>query len=425
MILGAGLTGLSTAWHLRSGYRLLERAGDVGGLCVTREDRGYRFDVTGHLLHLRDRGIRRWIESLLGGRLLRIDRRARIFSHGVHTRYPFQANTFGLPPRVACECLLGFVRAWAARGRGPEPADFEGFILRHFGEGIARRFMIPYNRKIWGVHPREMSTAWTRRFVPKPDLEDVVAGAVGLDRPELGYNAEFLYPKLGIGELPAAIHRTLERKAETSVRVRSIDWRRRIVHAAGEAIPYRALVSTIPLPTLVSLLADPPARVRAAASGLRHVGLRYLDVAMERAPGNDFHWTYVPERRFPFYRVGAYSNFSAALAPRGAGSLYVEMTSRAPAPAARLAGRAIPGLIEMGLLRRASDVRFVRARWIPHAYVVYDHRWERAVGMLHPFLEENGIFSRGRYGRWEYSSMEDALLAGREAAARTMEAIDR
>ena len=55
--------------------------------------------------------------------------------------------------------------------------------------------MIPYNEKLWGVHPREITAAWCSRFVPLPKLEQVIAGAVGAGPPELGYNQSFLYPK--------------------------------------------------------------------------------------------------------------------------------------------------------------------------------------------------------------------------------------
>ena len=57
--------------------------------------------------------------------------------------------------------------------------------------------MIPYNEKIWGVHPREITAAWCSRFVPLPNLEQVIAGAVGAGPPEMGYNQSFLYPKAG------------------------------------------------------------------------------------------------------------------------------------------------------------------------------------------------------------------------------------
>jgi hypothetical protein len=36
-------------------------------------------------------------------------------------------------------------------------------------------------------------------------------------------------------------------------------------------------------------------------------------------------------------------------------------------------------------------------------------------------LERRGIYSIGRYGRWEHTSMEDAISQGRQTAARLME----
>ena len=43
--------------------------------------------------------------------MVEVERRARIFSHGATTLYPFQANLFGLPPEVVKECLLGVIEA--------------------------------------------------------------------------------------------------------------------------------------------------------------------------------------------------------------------------------------------------------------------------------------------------------------------------
>ena len=144
----------------------------------------------------------------LGGDHLEIQRRSKIWSFGRYTRYPFQANTFGLPPEVAYECVKGFIDAHFAPAQ-PDPENFEDFCLQHFGPGISRHFMIPYNARLWGVHPREITSAWCQRFVPLPKLSDVIAGAVGMNDRELGYNTSFVYPRLGIGELPKAMQREL------------------------------------------------------------------------------------------------------------------------------------------------------------------------------------------------------------------------
>jgi protoporphyrinogen oxidase len=417
-ILGAGLTGMSAAHHLAEAgvpYRLFERASRVGGHCITREDGGYRFDVTGHLLHLRDAAMRALALGWIGGDYVEIERRSMIFSSGVYTRYPFQANTFGLPPAVANECLLGFLKAHFAAEK-KAPANFEEFCLAHFGEGISRHFMLPYNARLWGVDPREITADWCSRFVPLPKLEDVVAGAVGLNDRELGYNARFVYPRLGIGVLSEGLGRSLRRPAELEREVTAIDTRARTVTVSGEVVGWDALVSTLPLRVLVERIVDAPDAVREAAARLRCTHLFYLDVALSEPAGKPLHWVYVPEAKYPFYRVGCYSNFSAALAPEGGSSLYVELADRAAPDMAELLPRVAAGLVELGLIRAPEAIRFARLRRIEHAYVVFDHAYFEALDVVRPWLASRGVLSVGRYGGWNYSSMEDALLFGRDAA---------
>ncbi len=420
-ILGAGLTGMSVAHHLKGDFQVHERLTHAGGHAITIFREGWRFDRTGHLLHLRDAAIRRWVEELLPGRLVDVERRSRVFSHGVYTRYPYQANTYGLPPKVAYECLRGYLTALAALPQVGDPANFEEFCLKYFGEGFSRHFMIPYNEKLWGVHPREITPDWCQRFVPRPDLEDVLAGAVGLNDRELGYNASFLYPRQGIGELTDALQRSLAGAIRFGHAPRAVNWRtRRLLFDDGE-LPYEVLVSTAPLDVLVSLLLDPPAALVNAGRRLVCNPLWYLDVALDVPCGVDLHWAYVPEERFPFYRVGCYSNFSAEMAPPGKAGLYVELSSREPPDMTSLGPVVAAGLIEMGIIRRSEDIRFVEARRIDHAYVVFNHDYYAALETIRAFLEEHGILSCGRYGAWTYSSMEDALLSGREAATRARE----
>lgn len=418
LVLGAGLAGLSASAHLRKlgvPHRVLERAGRVGGLAVTQEEAGYRFDRTGHLLHLRDPELDRWVRDLLGaGAYLEIERRSVVYSHGVVSRYPFQANVHGLPPEVAYRCTLGFVRAHF----DPAPREvrtFEDFCLRHFGEGISEAFMIPYNQKLWGVHPREISADWCDRFVPQPSLEDVLKGAFGVGRSELGYNTRFLYPRLGIGELARSL---AERAGQIDLdhEVTAVDLARRTVRAAGEEVPFGTLVSSLPLDALCARLVDAPPEIQAAAAKLRATSLHYVDLALNTPCEMPWHWVYVPEARYPFYRVGAYSNFSAAMAPTHKGSLYVELASREAPDLKALLPELAAALVDMGLIRAPEAIRFARARTIEHAYVIYDEARAAAVATLRGWLADQGVHLVGRYAKWEYAAMEDALADGKLAA---------
>jgi protoporphyrinogen oxidase len=426
VILGGGLTGISTAVHLRSPWVLFEREDRLGGHARTDEHDGYRFDKTGHWLHLRDAGVKQMVEEILPGQMTPIARRAKIFSHGVLTRFPFQANLHGLPPEVVKECLLGVIEAkvaGAGRGAeagGDEPKNFEEYCLRHFGAGISKHFMIPYNEKLWGVPPREITAAWCSRFVPLPNVDQIVAGAVGAGPPEMGYNVSFLYPKAGGIETFARALQTRMRTESGRVHTRTspdvIDWRRREVVAGGERVPYRALVASIPLPELLRRMPDLPPEIEAHAARLRCTTLRYLNIASRAKPPADWHWIYVPETKYPFYRVNVFSSAMPTMAPAGGASICVEMSDRGPIGEATLRDT-VAALVASGALTSAEDVLYADRKEIQYAYVVFDDHYYPATRAIFSFLEANAIYPRGRYGAWTYNAMEDCVIAGREVAA--------
>jgi protoporphyrinogen oxidase len=431
VILGGGLTGISAAVHLKSPWVLFEKERRLGGHARTDERDGYRFDKTGHWLHLRDPAIKQMVAEMLPGQMAPVERKARIFSNGVLTRYPFQANLHGLPPEVIKECLLGVIEANAAaaaaavlsgaRGAAaPEPKNFEEYCLRHFGAGISKHFMIPYNERLWGVPPREITAAWCSRFVPLPNLEQMVAGAVGAGPSEMGYNVSFLYPTSGgIETFTRALQTRIPMangQVHTETSPDAIDYARREVVVGGERIPYRAVVASIPLPELLRRMPGLPPDIEQHAARLRCTTLRYLNVAARRKPPADWHWIYVPEKKYPFYRVGIFSNAMPSMAPPGAASLYVELADRAPVSEAALRG-SIAALVEAGALASPDDVVFADPKEIQYAYVVFDDHYYAATGAIFHFLESHGIYPRGRYGAWTYNAMEDCVLAGREVAA--------
>jgi protoporphyrinogen oxidase len=421
VILGGGLTGISTAYHLRRPWLLLEKEARLGGHARTDETRGFHFDKTGHWLHLRDPYIKSLVAELLPDQLVPVERKARIFSHGVLTRYPFQGNLAGLPAEVVSECLIDFVRAHEDPKSKEPPKNFEDFCLKRFGAGISRHFMIPYNQKLWGVHPREITAEWCSRFVPIPKLEDVIKGAVGDVPPEIGYNVSFLYPRSGGIETltRALVARMSGGEVQLSTPLEKVDLAARTVTYGGETTPWRALVATIPLPELVARLADCPRDIEEAAGKLRCTPVRYLNVATKSSPKADFHWIYVPEEKFPFYRVGIYTNAVPAMAPPGRGSLYVELSDRGPMPRVDdIMPDVAQALAAAGAINGADDVLFAEIKELKYAYVVFDDNYYSSVEKLIKYFESNDVFPRGRYGSWIYNAMEDSLLAGRDIALR-------
>lgn len=443
LVLGAGLTGLSTAYHLgdRPGgappYRLVEREAEPGGLARSVDADGFVFDFTGHLLHLRDDGIKALVARLVPDGFERHARRAFVFSKGVLTPYPFQANTYGLPADVIRECIEGFVETLieearygkagaggtasaAGQARAAEAApSFHDWVLRTFGAGIARHFMFPYNEKLWQRDLREVTSDWVAWSIPRPALRDVLAGALGRSETAFGYNPQFLYPRAdGIRLLPRAFLPHV-RPPELGKRAVAVDLVRRTVRFAdGETVGYRTLVSTIPLPELIAMATPVPDALRDAASRLDYVSVCNANVGLEGASVPDAHWVYFPEPAFPFYRMGIPSNLSRGIVPPGAVALSFEASyRRGRAPGADFEEAALAAAEAAGLVRGPYRRLTSRTLHIEYGYVVFDEHRRRHLPALLEFLSAHGVVSTGRYGAWEYSSMEDAIRHGREAAA--------
>jgi protoporphyrinogen oxidase len=80
---------------------------------------------------------------------------AYTLSDFAHIPDPFQNNISQLP----MDCLDGLITAAETRHKQPDakPKDFDQWIVRNMGEGIADLFMRPYNFKVWGVPPSQVS----------------------------------------------------------------------------------------------------------------------------------------------------------------------------------------------------------------------------------------------------------------------------
>lgn len=145
VIIGAGPTGLSAAYHLGEGAVLIEKNASVGGWCRSIHDHGFTFDHAGHIMFSNDPYVLELYDTLLGPNLHWQNREAWVYSKQVYTRYPFQGALYGLPPKVITECIMGAVEARyglsGARTAAGGAAHTAG--TETFGSGAVQKFPGP------------------------------------------------------------------------------------------------------------------------------------------------------------------------------------------------------------------------------------------------------------------------------------------
>jgi UDP-galactopyranose mutase len=475
VVIGAGPTGLSAAYHLGRNSILLEQADRVGGWCRSIEDNGFTFDMAGHIMFSNDPYVHEMYQLLLGDNVHWQDREAWIYSKNVFTRYPFQGALYGLPPEVIKECIVGAIEARfgsltakkpaADKGinddyTGPErrgmfeplmkangsrkprtytgaerrlnahkgsPKNFEEFIYKVWGRGIAKHFAIAYNQKLWAVPLEEMETSWLGGRVPLPNLEEMIEGALSPSPKPMGPNARFGYPLRGgfqalmNGFLP---HLKGELRLQTRV-VAVSPSRHTVTLSDGTVVPYEFLISTMPLPALIQVMGkEAPDEVRKAAGGLRHVSVRCVNIGVGRENLTEKHWIYYPEDPV-FHRIFVQGNASPHCNPPGGFGLTCEITySEAkplPCDGEALIQRCIEDCHRVGFFQPGDPIRAANQVDMPVAYVVYDHDRARNVSVIREWLSAQDIVLAGRYAEWEYYNSDHAFIAGKKAAEQVAE----
>lgn len=428
IIAGAGLTGLSASYHLErqhfSDFSILEKESVAGGLLRSHTQNGFTFDYTGHLLHIGDPYFKAFIEDVAG--LTSFDyvqRKTFVYSHNMFTAYPFQSNLYGLPTEVIIECIEGFINR---KKRMHNPDNFYEWVLKHFGEGFAKHFFVPYNEKILAYPIKKVHHSWTGRFVPSTTLKDLLKGALKpRDVDASGYNSSFYYPhKGGIQFLIECIKKNIAAQARTTTPITEVNVSTKTITTYdGKKENYSALISTMPLDELLGIITGPGSeRLRALKEKLLCNSVLNFNIGFKNPPDLDKHWIYYPEKKYPFYRLGFWHSISSTAVPEGHGALYGELSfhpSQKKIDTTSLLENAITQALDLFNIKE-SDIVIRKNLLLKHAYVTYDQWREKNIAAIHQELNNLNIYSTGRFGGWKYSSMQEAVLDGKDVATAVL-----
>lgn len=380
LIIGGGITGLTVARLLQlsgvDNIHILEAAPVPGGLCRTREIDGHVLDTGGgHFLCTKHPEVYDFVFSHLPKtEFNHFTRVSKVAIEGHEIDYPLENNLWQLPPDLCARYLASVTQNGEARGL-PAPAHFEAWIRWKLGDRIADAYMMPYNRKIWGVSPEEMDIDWLHK-IPRLDLAEITRACQSrqADPAAMPSHAGFYYPKRGGFQrvfdaiaAPVIDHlecsspvERIERVGDTLV----VNGRHRARHVINTA-PWHALAS--------SPVFD--AATRADIASLRN---NQVVVSLHQEPRHpDAHWLYQPDESLPHHRSFFIHNFAPHSRPDG---VYRETNHK----------RWSPGRGE------------IYAENNPYAYPIPTLGWAAAISRILAAAQPLDIHGVGRWGQWQY-----------------------
>ena len=415
LIVGAGVAGLGAGLAAREcglDFQLVEAAERPGGLVQTDELDGFCFDRTAHVLHLRLSPSRERFRGL-GIPLRRTRRRAAVIVSGQLVPYPLQYNLWALgKPRLVALLLSELGRA-AARPGG-RPASFAELLRSRWGEGLVSLFFRPYNEKLWGRPLEELPADCAGDYLPEVDLELARRGAAASTQ-YAGYNGHFLYPESGrFGDIAAHLAEPLRPRLSCAEAVVAVDLDSHEATTSGSrTFVYERLVGAGSLPRLLE-----------AAGCLNGLGdlfdatsVANVRVALRGRMRTPLHWVYTPDADVPFHRVAFPRNLNSATCPNGCVSLSVEYTlplRGRRTPTAEIADAAVAYAADFGLIE-VEEVQGVWEAIISPAYVLHRAPTREELCRLRSSLADRDVHVAGRFGEWDYLSIEQSFVSGTQA----------
>jgi len=273
VIIGAGISGLSTAWFLHgrgSEVRIIESRDRVGGVIKSQEIDGYLFEGGPNSTLRRpgspDDALGRLVEQV------GLKQRLIVASPEAQKRYVMRGGRLRPLPASPLEMFTNNLFSWSAKlrllsepfiGKSPDEETIAQFVVRRLGREFLDYAIDPFVSGVYAGDPLQLS-AWAA--VPKVhalerDYGSLVLGAIAKGRRGGGPAGKLISFDRGMSVLPETIAARLPKGCvDTSCRVERINrepegWRIRVAKLTGtEDIYASKLVLAVPASAAARLI---------------------------------------------------------------------------------------------------------------------------------------------------------------------------
>lgn len=426
-ILGSGMAGLGAAYRLRAeGVTALiyDKNGYYGGHTASFKDKhGFTFDEGPHISFTKDERMRSLLIESADNQVHIAKAESNNYWKGFWIKHPAQCNLYGLPVDLVTEIIHDFVEA--TRKPQGDINTYQDWLTASFGNTFAHTFPMQYGHKYHTVTADRMSVDWLGPRIYRPTLEEVLRGALTPSTPNVHYISEFRYPTQG-GFVTFLNRFSRESEFRLNRCLLNLDpAKRELRFDTEEVVHYDHVISSIPLPDLVSLVHGVPFEVKEAVSRLACTSCLLVNVGINREDISPAHWTYFYDDEFCFTRVSFPHMFSHNNAPPGCGSIQAELYfSEKYRPIEHdqehYITASISGLRQCGFLHEDDKIITAHAKLIRYANIIYDLDRAKALETVHGYLDEIGVEYCGRYGEWGYQWTDEAFVSGERAAQRVL-----
>ena len=412
LVLGGGPSGLSYSLFCPDKVHIIEKNSTPGGHASSYNINGFTFDYGPHILFSRDKKILEFIVKSLGDNVEICKRNNKISFKEKLIKYPFENDLFSLSFKDNFECLRDFIFN-LNKFKYKNPKNMEEWFLYTFGNSICKKYLFPYNEKVWNINCSNLSMTWSDR-IPNPPMIDVIKSSLGVNTDGYKHQLFYHYPKEGGYQ---AISNKWSKNLDISYKETVLEIKKNNellqVITTKDKYEVNQLVSSISLTNIIDICKSWIDKdIINLIQKLIINPMYIISLGIEGEDPEKYTAIYFPESEFLVNRISYPSTFSSLNAPTGHHSIQAEITFAKDSKIRNMTDDeildyVINGLEKRNLIKGKIIVKDIKRS--KESYIVYNEGYELIANKIRRYFLDNGITLIGRFGYFEYVNVDMAL----------------
>lgn len=409
-IIGAGISGLSTAHFLKGKYQvtLFEKEATPGGLIKCQRIEGSLFHTCGgHVFNSKRQDVLDWFWSKFtrDNEFTKADRNSVVFldSHDANQEeikeipYPIENHMYLMDAETQKKFIEDLISI--AKASDKEPLNFEEFLQGRFGNTLYDMYFQPYNEKVWRRDLKQVPLSWLEGKLPMPTVAEMIFNNINHVKEKAFVHSSFWYEKNnGSQYIADRLAEGLDIRYGNDISEICYNENKWIIE--GESFDKIVFCGNIKqLPTL--LKGVDIESYREEIERLEYHGTTAVFCEIDKNP---YSWIYQPSRNHESHRIICTGNFaptnnSDAL-PSDRITATIEFTDE---------------ISKEEILSNLSNIplhpKYLDHKYNQYTYPIQDSHTREMIKSLKDTIADKGFYFTGRFADWEYYNMDVAIGA--------------
>ena len=460
IIIGGGITGLSTAWKLSENgckVSVIESEKSFGGLAKTIKVGNYFFDVGPHAFLSEEKEIFDKVMDLFKDEKSAIPlkkRKVKMVFKGNYVDYPLSIKSILFQMGFISPILssLSFAKSkirtsiysLLSKKTQNQNLTVKQWAIDNFGKYLYLNFFKIYTEQFWKIETSELS----HRVIPSSvklnfartlkhllfknylDITKREPGKLALVQRE---EIPCYYPKKGFGEIANRIGNQVKNNGgeiHTSQEVNEIvlnsensfDVKTKDKTFSGDFV-----ISTIPINNVISKIYPvPEENIIKSAKKLEYLSLVLVYLITKKQNVLDCQYCYFVDK--PYNRISEMNFFSESTSPQDENILAVEISCHYGSKMWKTSDEEIFGICMQGLEKdnflKKADVINYKVIKVPSVYPIYRKDYEIHLRETEKYFAKiKNFFSIGRQGQFYYGDIDQMIRIGFDTADKIINKI--